>query len=144
MKVVIPSGPRNARALLHSAIQDPDPVIYYEPKACYRLFREDVPETMETLPIGKAQVVKQGKDITLISYGASMRATLEAAESLEEDDGVKPEIIDLLSICPLDTETIVESVKKTGRAVVVHEGPRTCGLAAEVIARINEKVLMYL
>ncbi|HNB23174.1 MAG TPA: alpha-ketoacid dehydrogenase subunit beta [Candidatus Melainabacteria bacterium] len=144
LKVVIPSGPRNARALLHSAIQDPDPVIYYEPKACYRLFREDVPETMETLPIGKAQVVKQGKDITLISYGASMRATLEAAETLEEDDGVKPEIIDLLSICPLDTETIVESVKKTGRAVVIHEGPRTCGLAAEVIARINEKVLMYL
>lgn len=144
LEVVIPSGPRNARALLHSAIQDPDPVIYYEPKACYRLFREDVPETMETLPIGKAQVVKQGKDITLISYGASMRATLEAAETLEEDDGVKPEIIDLLSICPLDTETIVESVKKTGRAVVIHEGPRTCGLAAEVIARINEKVLMYL
>jgi len=144
LKVVIPSGPRNARALLHSAIQDPDPVIYYEPKACYRLFREDVPETMETLPIGKAQVVKQGKDITLISYGASMRATLEAAETLEEDDGVKPEIIDLLSICPLDTDTIVESVRKTGRAVVIHEGPRTCGLAAEVIARINEKVLMYL
>ena len=144
LKVVIPSGPRNARALLHSAIQDPDPVIYYEPKACYRLFREDVPETMETLPIGKAQVVKQGKDITLISYGASMRATLEAAETLEEDDGVKAEIVDLLSICPLDTETIVDSVKKTGRAVVIHEGPRTCGLAAEVIARINEKVLMYL
>ncbi len=144
LKVVIPSGPRNARALLHSAIQDPDPVIYYEPKACYRLFREDVPETMETLPIGKAQVVKQGKDITLISYGASMRATLEAAETLEEDDGVKPEIIELLSICPLDTDTIIESVKKTGRAVVIHEGPRTCGLAAEVIARINEKVLMYL
>ncbi len=144
LKVVIPSGPRNARALLHSAIQDPDPVIYYEPKACYRLFREDVPEAMETLPLGKAQVVKQGKDITLISYGASMRATLEAAETLEEEDGVKAEIIDLLSICPLDTETIVNSVQKTGRAVVVHEGPRTCGLAAEVIARINEKVLMYL
>lgn len=144
LKVVIPSGPRNARALLHSAIQDPDPVIYYEPKACYRLFREDVPEAMETLPLGKAQVVKAGKDITLISYGASMRATLEAAESLEEEDGVKAEIIDLLSICPLDTETIVASVQKTGRAVVVHEGPRTCGLAAEIIARINEKVLMYL
>ncbi len=144
LKVVIPSGPRNARALLHSAIQDPDPVIYYEPKACYRLFREEVPEAMETLPLGKAQVVKTGKDITLISYGASMRATLEAAETLEEEDGVKAEIIDLLSICPLDTETIVNSVQKTGRAVVVHEGPRTCGLAAEVIARINEKVLMYL
>lgn len=144
LKVVIPSGPRNARALLHSAIQDPDPVIYYEPKACYRLFREDVPEAMETLPLGKAQVVKTGKDITLISYGASMRAVLEAAETLEEEDGVKAEIVDLLSICPLDTETIVNSVQKTGRAVVVHEGPRTCGLAAEVIARINEKVLMYL
>lgn len=144
LKVVIPSGPRNARALLHSAIQDPDPVIYYEPKAVYRLFREEVPETMETLPIGQAQVVKKGIDITLISYGASLRATLEAAEMLEEDDGVKPEVIDLLSVSPLDTATIIESVKKTGRAVVVHEGPRTCGLGAEIIARINEQALLYL
>lgn len=144
LKVVIPSGPRNARALLHAAINDPDPVIYYEPKAVYRLFREEVPEKMEMLPIGQAQVVRKGSDITLISYGASLRATLEAAETLEEDDGIKPEVIDLLSVSPLDTETIVESVKKTGRAVIVHEGPRTCGLAAEIIARINEKVLLYL
>ncbi len=143
LKVVIPSGPRNARALLHAAIQDPDPVIYYEPKAVYRLFKENVPEQIELMPIGKAQVVKEGKDITLISYGASLRPTREAAEELEED-GIKPEIIDLLSIAPLDTETIVASVKKTGRCIIVHEGPRTCGMAAEIIARINEKVLLFL
>ncbi len=144
LKVVIPSGPRNARALLHSAIQDPDPVIYYEPKAIYRLFKEEVPEAMETLPIGAAQVVRKGKDITLISYGASLRATLEAAEMLEEEDGVHAEVIDLLTIAPMDATLIIESVKKTGRAVVVHEGPRTCGLGAEVVARINEAALLYL
>lgn len=144
LKVVIPSSPRNARALLHSAIQDPDPVIYYEPKAVYRLFKEDVPDQMETLPIGQAQVVKKGDDITLISYGASLRPTLEAAEMLEEDDGIHADVVDLLTIAPLDTATVIESVKKTGRCVIVHEGPRTCGIAAELIARINEKVLLYL
>ncbi|MFA6207996.1 MAG: alpha-ketoacid dehydrogenase subunit beta [Candidatus Obscuribacterales bacterium] len=144
LKVVIPSGPRNARALLHSAIQDPDPVIYYEPKAIYRLFKEEVPEAMETLPIGQAQVVRKGKDITLVSYGASLRPTLEAAELLEEEDGVQAEVIDLLTISPMDATLIIESVKKTGRAVVVHEGPRTCGLGAEVVARINEAALLYL
>jgi len=144
LKVVIPSGPRNARALLHSAIQDPDAVIYYEPKAVYRLFKEDVPDKMETLPIGQAQVVRKGNDLTLISYGASLRPTLEAAEMLEEDDGVHTDVIDLLSITPLDTATIVDSVRKTGRVVIVHEGPRTCGLAAEIIARVNEHVFLYL
>jgi pyruvate dehydrogenase E1 component beta subunit len=144
LKVVIPSGPRNARALLHSAIQDPDPVIYYEPKAVYRLFKEEVPDTMETLPIGQSQVVQQGKEITLISYGASLRATMEAAEMLEEEDGVKPEIIDILTVSPMDATCIIESIKKTGRAVVVHEGPRTCGLGAEVVARVNEAALLYL
>jgi pyruvate dehydrogenase E1 component beta subunit len=144
LKVVIPSGPRNARALLHSAIQDPDPVIYYEPKAIYRAFKEEVPDQIETLPIGQARVVRKGDELTLISYGASLKVTLEAAEMLEEEDGVKTDVIDLLSITPLDTTTIIDSVRKTGRAVVVHEGPRTCGLAAEVIARINEHVLLYL
>ncbi|MCA9817175.1 MAG: alpha-ketoacid dehydrogenase subunit beta, partial [Cyanobacteria bacterium HKST-UBA01] len=100
LKVVIPSGPRNARALLHSAIQDPDAVIYHEPKALYRLFREEVPEKMETLPIGQAQVVKEGKDITLISFGASLRAALEAVEELEEDENIKVEVIDLLTVSP--------------------------------------------
>ena len=144
LKVVIPSGPRNARALLHSAIQDPDPVIYYEPKAVYRLFKEDVPDKMETLPIGQSQIARKGKDITLVSYGASLRPTLEAAEMLDEEDGVQAEVVDLLTIAPLDTTTIIDSVRKTGRCIVVHEGPRTCGIAAEVIARINEHVLLYL
>ncbi|MBY0546244.1 MAG: alpha-ketoacid dehydrogenase subunit beta [Candidatus Obscuribacterales bacterium] len=144
LKVVMPSGPRSARALLHAAIQDPDPVVYYEPKALYRLFKEEVPEAIETLPIGRAQVVQEGKDITLISYGATVRAMIDAAEILEEEDGVKPEMIDLLTISPLDTETIISSVRKTGRCVVIHEGPRTCGLGSEVIARINEGALMYL
>lgn len=144
LKVVMPSGPRVARALLHAAIQDDDAVIYYEPKALYRLFKEEVPEQIETLQIGRAQVARVGSDITLVSYGASMRAALEAAEMLDEEDGIKAEVIDLLSICPLDTDTVVESVAKTGRAVVVHEGPRTCGMAAEIIARINEKVLLNL
>lgn len=144
LKVVIPSGPRNARALLHSAIQDPDPVIYLEPKACYRLFKEEVPDKMETLPIGQAQVVKQGDDITIVSYGASLRAVLEAVETMEEDDGISCEIIDLLSVNPLDHKTVIKSVTKTGRCVIVHEGQRNCGIAAEVIARINEHALMYL
>jgi len=144
LKVVIPSGPRNARALLHAAINDPDPVVYYEPKACYRLFKEEVPDQIETLPIGRAQIARVGKDITLISYGASLRCTLEAAELLEEEDGVKAEVVDLLSISPMDTQTIIESVTKTGRVVIVHEAPRTCGIAAEIIARINEKALMFL
>lgn len=144
LKVVIPSGPRNARALLHSAIQDPDPVIYYEPKAIYRLFKEEVPEKMETLPIGQSNIVKEGKYLTIISYGASLRAALEAVELLEEEDGVKAELIDLLTIAPLDATLIVESIKKTGRAVIVHEGPRTCGLGAEVVARVNEAAFLYL
>ncbi len=144
LKVVMPSGPRVARALLHAAIQDPDPVIFYEPKSLYRLFREEVPEAIETMPIGRAQIVQEGKEITLISYGASVRATIDAAEVLEDEDGVKPEIIDLLSVNPMDTEAIVNSIKKTGKAVVIHEGPRSCGVGSEVIARINEHALMYL
>src|SRR5512139_1757764 len=102
LKMVIPSGPRNARALLVSAIRDPDPVIFYEPKAIYRAFREEVPEVDETLPIGKAQRVLDGKDLTMISYGAMMRPTLEAASLLKEKDGVEAEVIDLLTISPLD------------------------------------------
>lgn len=144
LKVVIPSGPRNARALLHSSIADPDPVIYYEPKAIYRLFKEEVPDHMETLPIGQARVIHRGNDITLISYGASLRPTLEAREVLEEEDNIHSEIIDLLTISPLDVKTIIESVQKTGRAVVVHEGPRNCGIASEVVAQINEHALLYL
>jgi pyruvate dehydrogenase E1 component beta subunit len=144
LKVVVPSGPRNARALLRAAILDPDPVIFHEPMACYRAFKEEVPDEPETMEIGKAQVVRQGTDATIISYGASMRPVLEAADELEEDHGISVEVVDVLSLVPLDTDAITESVKKTGRCVVVHEAPRNCGLGAEIVARIVEKSLMYL
>ncbi len=144
LKMVIPSGPRNARALLLSAIRDPDPVIFYEAKALYRAFREEVPEEEETLPIGKSQIVREGKDITLISYGAMMRPTLEAATFLEDKEGIHAEVVDLLTISPLDDEPFVQSVRKTGRAVVVHEAHRSFGPGAEVVSRIMEKAFYYL
>ncbi len=142
--MVIPSTPRNARALLLESIRHPDPVIFYEPKAVYRSFKEEVPDEPETMPLGKAQIVREGSDITLISYGAMMRPTLEAADDLSDRDGTSAEVVDLLTVSPMDTETIVTSVAKTGRAVVIHEGPRRCGIGAEVVARIVEKVLMHL
>jgi pyruvate dehydrogenase E1 component beta subunit len=144
LKVVIPSGPRNARALLRASIFDPDPVMFYEPKACYRAFKEEVPDAPESMEIGKAQIVREGGDVTIISYGASMRPVLEAADELKDELSIDPEIVDLLSLVPMDTETIMASVKKTGRCVVVHEAPRMCGLAAEIIARIVENALEYL
>ena len=144
LKVVIPSGPRNARALLRASILDPDPVIFYEPKASYRAFREEVPEEAESMPLGKAHVARAGSDVTIISYGASMRPTLEAAEELADEHGIDAEVVDLLTISPMDSETINASVRKTGRAVVVHEAPRNCGPGAEVISRIVEDSLMYL
>jgi len=144
LKMVIPSGPRNARALLVSAIRDPDPVIFYEAKAVYRAFREEVPEEEETLPIGKAQLVLEGKDLTIISYGAMMRPTLEAAALLKEKDGVEAEVIDLLTISPLDEAILVESVKKTGKAVIVHEAPKNFGPGAEIASRLMEKAFFYL
>ena len=144
LKVVIPSGPRTARALLHAAIADPDPVVFYEPKAVYRAFKEEVPESSETLPIGEARVAREGSDITVIAYGAMMRPTLEAADDLKELEGVEAEVIDLLSISPMDTDTLVESVTKTGRCVIVHEGPRTCGVAAEIMARLSEGAFDHL
>jgi pyruvate dehydrogenase E1 component beta subunit len=144
LKVVIPSGPRNARALLRASILDPDPVMFYEPKACYRAFKEEVPDHPETMEIGKAQIVRAGSDVTIISYGASMRAVLEAADDLKLEHNVDAEVIDLLSLVPMDTETIIASVKKTGRVVIVHEAPRNCGPAGEIIARITEKALDFL
>lgn len=144
LKMVIPSGPRNARALLVSAIRDPDPVIFYEAKSLYRAFREEVPENEETMPIGKSQVVREGRDLTMISYGAMMRQTLEAALELSEKDGVEAEVIDLLTIAPLDDEMIVASVRKTGRAVIIHEAPRSFGPGAEITSRLMEKAFFYL
>ena len=144
LKMVIPSGPRSARALLVSAIRDPDPVIFYEPKALYRAFREEVPEEEETLPLGKSKIVREGQDLTLISYGAMMRPTLEAADELKAKDGAEAEIVDLMTIAPLDDELFVQSVLKTGRAVVIHEAPRSFGPAAEITTRLMEKAFYYL
>lgn len=144
LHMVIPSGPRNARALLLASIQSPDPVIFYEPKAVYRAFKEEVPDEPETMPIGKAHVARKGNDLTIISFGAMMRPVLEAVEEIEDQDSVSIEVVDLLSVSPLDTETIRESVSKTGRCVIVHEAARSCGIGAEVVARIVETSLMHL
>jgi pyruvate dehydrogenase E1 component beta subunit len=144
IQMVICSCPRNARALLRASIFNPDPVIFFEPKAVYRAFKEEVPDEPESMPIGTAQIVREGTDITLISYGAMMRPTLEAADDLAEQEGISAEIVDLLTVSPIDTQTLTNSVSKTGRAVVIHEGPRTCGIGAEVIARVVETSLMHL
>lgn len=144
LKMVIPSGPRNARALLVSAIRDPDPVIFYEAKALYRAFREEVPEEEETMPIGKSQIAREGTDLTMISYGAMTRPTMAAASELAEKDGVEAEVIDLLSLSPLDDDLFTESVKKTGKAMIIHEAPMSYGPGAEILARLVEKSFYYL
>jgi pyruvate dehydrogenase E1 component beta subunit len=144
LKMVIPSGPRNARALLVSAMRDPDPVVFYESKALYRAFREEVPEEEETIPIGKSQIVREGSDITLVSYGSMMRPTLEAAEILKEKETVEAEVVDLLTLSPLDDSLFTESVRKTGRAVIIHEAPRSYGPGAEIVAKLVDKSFYYL
>jgi pyruvate dehydrogenase E1 component beta subunit len=144
LKMVIPSGPRNARALLASAIRDPDPVIFFEAKALYHAAKEEVPQENDTFPIGKAQVVREGQDLTLISYGAMLRVARDAADQLHAEDGVEAEVIDLLTISPLDRATLVGSVAKTGRAVVVHEAPRSFGPGAEIAASIMEGAFLSL
>jgi pyruvate dehydrogenase E1 component beta subunit len=143
IKVVVPSTPYEAKGLLISAIRDPDPVIFMEPKKVYRSLREEVPEEEYLLPIGQARIVQEGTDLTLISWGAMLQPTLQAAARIEED-GTRAEVIDLRTLSPLDTATIVDSVQRTHRAVIVHEAPATCGVGAEIIARINEKALMHL
>jgi pyruvate dehydrogenase E1 component beta subunit len=144
LKMVIPSGPRNARALLVSAIRDPDPVVFYESKALYRSFREEVPEAEETFPIGKSQIVREGSDITLVSYGSMMRPTLEAAAILKEKETVEAEVVDLLTLSPLDDSLFTESVRRTGRAVIIHEAPRSYGPGAEIVAKLVDKSFYYL
>jgi pyruvate dehydrogenase E1 component beta subunit len=144
LKMVVPSGPRNARALLVAAIRDPDPVVFFEAKALYHAAKEDVPDDIEAMEIGRAQVVRQGGDLTLISYGAMLRVAREAAETLHEEDGVECDVIDLLTISPLDRETIVASVGRTGRAVIVHEAPKSFGPGAEIAASLMEGAFLSL
>ncbi len=143
LKVVVPSNPRDAKGLLLSAIRDEDPVIFLEPKRIYRAFREEVPRESYTVPLGQAKVVKEGKDISLISYGSMVRQALEAHEMLARD-GVSAEVLDLRSLVPLDVDALIGSVSKTGRAVVIHEAPRTAGFGAEVAALIGERALLRL
>jgi len=119
-------------------------VIFYESKALYRAFREEVPEEEETVPIGKPQIVRTGKDLTMISYGAMMRPTLAAAATLKDKQGVEAEVIDLLTVSPLDDEILVKSVLKTGRAMIIHEAPRSFGPGAEIASRLMEKAFYYL
>jgi pyruvate dehydrogenase E1 component subunit beta len=144
LKMVIPSGPRNARALLVSAIRDPDPVVFYESKALYRAFREEVPEDEESLPIGRSQIARPGGDVTLIAYGAMIQPALAAADELQSRHGLAAEVIDLLTLSPLDDTLLIQSVQKTGRAVVIHEAPRSFGPGAEIVARLVEKAFYYL
>jgi len=143
IKVVIPATPYEAKGLLLSSIRDPDPVIFMEPKRIYRAIREEVPDGDYTIPLGKARLVQEGKDVTVVAWGAMVREALNAAEQLRGDK-IDLEIIDLRTISPLDAETIVTSIRKTGRGVIVHEAPKTCGLGAEIIALINEKAFLSL
>jgi pyruvate dehydrogenase E1 component beta subunit len=143
IKMVIPSNPYDAKGLLLAAIKDPDPVIFYEPKKLYRALREDVPNEWYEVPLGKAKVVRQGKDVTLIGWGSSLTTCMEAAEQLATE-GLEAEVIDVRTIKPLDSDTIVTSVSKTQRAVVVHEAPRSFGVGAEIVARLQRQAFLYL
>jgi len=144
LKMVIPSGPRNARALLAAAIRDPDPVIFFEAKSLYHAAKEEVPDESEVLQIGRAQVAREGDALTLVAYGAMLRVALEAADVLRDEDGVAVEVIDLLTVSPLDRETLVASVGKTGRAVIVHEAPKSFGPGAEIAASIMDGAFLSL
>jgi len=141
LKVVVPSTPADAKGLLAASIRDPDPVVFLEPKLIYRAFREPVDAESYTVPLGEAAVRREGSDVTVVTWGAMTRPTVEAAEELAPERDA--EVIDLRTLSPMDTDTVVESFKRTGRAVVVHEAPKTGGLAGEVIATIQEEALLY-
>ncbi|MDL5363040.1 alpha-ketoacid dehydrogenase subunit beta [Halalkalicoccus sp. NIPERK01] len=141
LKVVVPSTPYDTKGLLTSAIRDPDPVVFLEPKLIYRAFREEVPDESYEVPLGEAAVRREGSDVSVFTWGAMTRATLDAAENLEGEIDV--EVVDLRTLSPLDEEAIVESFRKTGRAAVVHEAPKTAGLGAEIAATIQEEALVY-
>ena len=142
LKVVIPSTPYDTKGLLASAIRDPDPVVFLEPKLIYRAFREEVPDDSYTVPLGEAAVRREGSDVSVFTWGAMTRPTVEAAEELAEE-GIDAEVVDLRTLSPLDEATILESFKKTGRAAVVHEAPKTGGLAGEITATIQKEALIY-
>jgi pyruvate dehydrogenase E1 component beta subunit len=143
VKVVIPSNPYDAKGLLIAAIRDPDPVIFLEPKRIYRAVKADVPDGEYEVPIGKAAIAREGEHVTLVAWGSMLWIAADAAEALT-GEGIEAELVDVRTISPMDSETIIDSVKKTGRVVVVHEAPKTCGVGAEIIALINEKAFLSL
>lgn len=143
LKIVCPATAYDAKGLLLSAIEDPDPVIFFEPKRIYRAAKGDVPEGDYRVPLGRAQVTRPGRDVTVLVYGAMVYEALDAAAKAHRA-GVECEVIDLRTIWPVDIETVIESVKKTGRLVVVHEAPRTGGFAGELIALVSEKAFYHL
>ncbi len=142
LKVVMPSTAHDAKGLLTSAIRDPDPVVFFEPKRIYRAFREQIPEEEYTIPIGQAKIVTEGTDITMVSWGAMVHECNKALDMLPEN--VSVELIDLRTIYPIDIDTIAASVEKTGRCVIVHEAPRTCGMGAELSALVQERCFLHL
>jgi pyruvate dehydrogenase E1 component beta subunit len=143
LKVVAPSTPYDAKGLLISSIRDDDPVIFLEPTKIYRAGRQEVPEELYEIPLGQAKVVREGEKLTIVAWGAMVAVAQKAAEMVEKD-GVFPEVIDLRTLSPLDRQTILESVKKTGRLLIVHEAPKTCGLGAEIAAFVAEKAILQL
>jgi 2-oxoisovalerate dehydrogenase E1 component beta subunit len=140
LRVVMPSSPQRAYGLLLAAIRDPDPVIYYEPKRIYRQYKELVPDDGEALPLDVCFVLRDGADVTIVSWGAQIKEALEAADTLAAE-GISAEVIDVATLTPLDFDTIAESVAKTGRCVIVHEAPRTAGFGAEIAARLAEECM---
>lgn len=143
IRVVVPSSPSRAYGLLLAALRDPDPVVFLEPKRIYRLGMEDVPDHGEALPLDVCFVLREGSDVTLVTWGALVRETLAAADTLAAQ-GVRAEVIDVATLKPLDTDTLLTSVQKTGRCVIVHEAARTLGLGAEIAAELAEHGLLYL
>jgi len=143
IRVVIPSSPGRAYGLLLAALRDPDPVVFLEPKRIYRLNKEEVPDNGEDLPLDVCYVLRDGSDVTLVTWGAMIKETLEAADQLAER-GISAEVIDVATISPLDMETIIESVQKTGRCVIVHEAARHCGVGAEIAAGLADAGIWHL
>lgn len=142
LKVVIPSTPQDAYGLLVAAIQDPDPVVFMEPKRLYRSIKEKMPDKELVIEIGKAKILRPGRDLTLISYGSMIPTCLESADRLQSRYSV--ELIDLRTLSPMDESTLIQSVQKTGRAVIVHEAPKTLGMGAEIAALLTEKAFLHL
>jgi len=144
LKVVMPSNPYDIKGLLIASIRDDNPVIFLEPKRLYRAARGEVPEEEYVIELGKAKVVREGEDITIVTYGAMVQVALEAAEAAAEEDQTSVEVIDMRTLLPYDIDTVIASVKKTSRVVIVHEAPKTCGFGAELSASIGERALLHL